>query len=515
MKLLLNLFLLISFTAFAAEPAPKILNVRLVDPPVNLDWNGLSTMLEAPLVINLCEGLFTYSYPGGKLVPGIAESLEKSKDLTEYTFRIRKDAKWSDGRAIYAQDFIDAWTRLVSPQATSIYSYYLFDVLNAKEYNAKSVSQASEIGIKAIDDHTLKVKLKRPVKNWEANTAFWPLYPIRKDQIEKYGSNWWRAGVLVSSGPFIFDSYEAGKKVVLKRNPFYKRYQSNIDEIDFQLVDDQTEALKKYKDGYFDFLWGMPFSATQTLKGGNDYQVMTIMRGHLLGLNTEKYPMSNKEFRLAVLSAIDPKELLPKGANQLTLAQTLIPPPLSGSEKAAVTPYNPKAAREHLKKSGVIMGKGTQIRLLTSIAEPYQSVAKLVQAQLNKNLGLNIELAALQTQEYTAYMNLGDYNATLISWTAKVLSPQDFLLPYSGEAAYNRMHFKNSFYDQWIFEGAQAKTDKDSDAAFFNAQKVIAVDEAVITPLSYEKSANLVRPKVKHLYFNHMGIPILKDVEVK
>jgi oligopeptide transport system substrate-binding protein len=492
----------------------KILNVRLVDPPVNLDWNGLSTFIEAPFILNLCEGLYTYSYPGGKLVPGIAASLTKSKDLTEYTFKLRTDAKWSDGRPIYAQDFIDAWTRLVSPQATSIYTYYLFDVVGAKEYNTKAATSATDIGVKALDDHTLQVKLKRPVKNWEANTAFWPLYPIRKDQIERFGSNWWRAGVLVSSGPFIFDSYEAGKKAVLKRNPFYSRFKSNVDEIDFWLVDDQIDALKRYKEGFFDFLWGLPYSVTSKFKGSSDFQMTQILRGQLLGLNTEKYPMSNKEFRLAILSSLNPAKLIPAGADQLVVGQTLIPPPLPGSKKPTVVKFDPQAAKEHLKKSGVIIKKGSQIRLLTGIAEPYMSVGKLIQNQLNQVLGFNIELAALQTQEYTAYMNLGDYNATLIGWTAKVPSPQDFLLPYSGDAAYNRMHFKNPFYDEWIFEGAQATTEAAASDAFYHAQKVVAEDEGVLLPLFFEKSANLVRPKLKHLYFNHQGIPILKDVEI-
>lgn len=514
MKNTLLLILLFSQWSFAATEPKRILNVRLIDPPVNLDWNGLSTFIEAPLVLNLCEGLFTYEYPSGKLVPGLAASVTKSSDSTEYTFKIREDAKWSDGRAVFAKDFVDAWTRLVSPQSPSIYTYYLFDVVNAKEYNSKMNVSLSDVGVKALDDRTLKVKLKRPVKNWEANTAFWPLYPIRKDQIEKYGQNWWRPGVLVSSGPFVYESYDAGKVAVLKRNPFYTRNHSNLDEIDFHLVSDQAEAFKKYKEGFFDFLWGLSFAATKKFKGGSDYQEINLMRGHLLGLNTEKYPMSNKEFRLAILSAINPKTLIPPGADQLTLGQTLIPPPLPGSHKPTQIAFDPIAARAHFKKSGVVLGKGARVRLLTSINEPFQSVSRLIQAQLSQNLGFNIDVAALQSQEYTAYINLGDYNATLLTWTAKVLSPVDFLLPYSGEATYNRMHFKSPFYDQWMFEGAQAKDENTAQDDFYRAQKVLTQDEAVLTPLFFEKDANLVRSKIKHLYFNHMGLPILRDVEI-
>ena len=514
-RILIFTFLFFGQFAYATKESKKILNVRMPEPPVNLDWNGLSTIGEAPFIINLCEGLFTYEYPSGKLIPGIAASVEKSKDQTVYKFKIREDAKWSDGRAIYAQDFVDAWTRVISPSSTSVYTYYFFDVLNAREYNSKTIGDASKIGFKALNDRTLEVHLKRPVKNWEANTAFWPFYPIRKDKIERFGANWWRAGVLVSSGPFIFESFEIGKMAVLKRNPFYKNFHSNVNEVDFYFVDNHEEALKKYESGFFDFLWGVPFPYTQKFKGNHEYQTIDIMRGYLFGLNAEKYPMSDKEFRLAILSALDPKKLVPEGALVKNAKGTLIPSPLPGSFKSTLIQFDPLAAKEHLKKSGVLLTKGSQVRLLTGVSEPGQSAAKLIQAQIDKVLGLKVEVAAHQSHEYVAYMNLGDYNATLLTWTAKVVSPQDFLLPYSGEAIFNRLHFKNPAYDEFILKGAQAKTDSLAQDAFYKAQAILTQEEAILIPLFFEKNANLIRPKIKHLYFNHMGIPVLKDVEIQ
>ncbi len=501
---------LLLFT-FLSPASAKTLNVRLTDAPVSLDWNGTASMTEAPLILNLCEGLFTYEYPSGKLIPGIAESLTKSKDATEYTFKIRKDAKWSDGKAIVAQDFVEAWTRVLSPQSTSTYVYYLFDIKKAKEFNSKS-ARASELGLKAIDEHTLFVKLKRPSPNWEVNTTFWPLFPNRKDQIEKFGSNWWRAGILVSSGPFLFDTYEAGKKIVFKKNPEYKRSHGNIDEIDFHIVSNQDEALKKYDDGFFDFLWGLSSSASK-YKDRTDYKIQNIMRADLLGLNTEKFPMTNVDFRKAILQSLNPAKLIPAGANQLRFAQTFIPPPLAGSKTPTVSTFDVKAAQESLKKSGIATQK-LKLRILTNSSEPYASIGKLIQAQIIAALGLNVEVISPQSQEYSAYMDLGDYNATVLTWTAKVLSPQDFLLPYSGDAIFNRLHFTNPFYDQWIFEGVRSTTPKEAETAFHEAQKVLGIEDAVASPLFFESYAELIRPKLKALYFNHMGVPILKDVEI-
>ena len=489
----------------------KTLNARMVNPPVSLDWTGQVTLNEAPIVVNLCEGLFTYDHAAKKLVAGIAASLKRSADLTEYTFEIRKDAKWSDGRAIYAQDFVDAWLRLISPQSTSIYSYYLFDVVNAREYNAKKITAADEVGFKAIGDRTLVVKLKRPNQKWEAMTAFWPLFPVRKDQIEKYGTNWWRAGVLISSGPFIFDSYEAGKKMVLKRNPYYKRFQSNVDQVDVYFISDHEAALKKYQDGFFPYLNDLPFKLNSELSKRKDFHTIPLMRHHLIAFNAEKFPLNNQNFRLALLSAIDASTVLPKDATHLSVMKTLIPRPLAGSEKATAVPFDVAKAKEYLKKSGVIITPTTKIRILTIIAEPFYSMGKSVQAQLIKNLGLNVELAALQNQEYTAYSSLGDYNAKIQSWTAKVVSPQDFLLPYSGEALANTTHYSSPFYDQWIFEGMRAATPAKASEAYYQAQRFISAEQGVVNPLFFETSAYLSHPTLKKLYFDHMGLAIFKD----
>jgi oligopeptide transport system substrate-binding protein len=449
------------------------------------------------------------------LIPGIAESVTKSKGFTEYTFKIRKDAKWSDGRVIYAQDFVDAWLRLLSPQSTSIYSYYLFGIVNAHEYNSKKIASADDVGIKAVDDRTLVVTLKRPTQSWETTTAFWPLFPIRKDLMEKLGTNWWRAGVLVSSGPFVFDSYETGKSLTLKRNKYYRASKSNIDQIDFTLINDNDVALQKFDEKAFPVLSGLSFRVMSKLSKRADYIPIPLMRHHIIAANAVKFPMNNQNFRLAVLSSFNAAKVLPKDATHLAILKTLIPAPLPGSEKPVHVPYNLAKAKEYLKKSGIVVGPSTKLRILTSLAEPYYSIGKSIQSQISDSLKINVELAALQSQELNTYMNLAEYNLALISWTAKVVSPQDFLLPYSGESPSSRTHYNSTFYDQWIFEGMQGATVKESAESFYRAQLLLSSEQGVVNPLFYEKSGALVRPSVKNIYFDHMGNPIFKDVQLQ
>jgi ABC-type oligopeptide transport system substrate-binding subunit len=112
-------------------------------------------------------------------------------------------------------------------------------------------------------------------------------------------------------------------------------------------------------------------------------------------------------------------------------------------------------------------------------------------------------------------MDLGEYHATLITWTAKVLSPQDFLLPYSGEAAHARVRYRNPFFDQYLFEGIRAKTPAQAAKSFGLAQKLLCEDEAVISPLFQETATHAVSKTLKNLRFNHMGVPLLDRVQIK
>ena len=451
------------------------LHARISASPITLDWTGQGTVTDAPLYVNLCEGLFGFEYPSEKLIPAIASSLKKSKDLTEYTFQIDKDAKWSDGRSIYAKDFVDGWQRILSPQATTIYSYYLFDIKNAREYNSKKISSFDEVGIHATGDRTLVVKFKYPQKNWEATTTFWPLFPVRNDLIEKFGNNWWRAGTLVSSGPFVFSSFEPGKKAVLKRNPFYKKTSSNVDEVVVDFINNQEEAEKKYQEQYYPFISGI---RAEKFMSNKEYHPIPLLRHYVIAINTERFPFNNKFVRLALLSSIDRNKMLPKEYSQFEKATQLIPEVLFSNKEDLSVPYDPKKAKEYLQKSGLVLGKDFRINFLSSIEEPFYSVSKTISSQIESALGIAVDMMAFKNQEYETFSGLGEYHMLMVSWTSKVRTPRDFLYPYSGGySVHNRTHYQSEDYDHAIDTGD-----------FKSAQLIISKENAAIQPLFFGKT---------------------------
>jgi oligopeptide transport system substrate-binding protein len=506
---ILLLGLLISEVVGAAT-----LGFPLPDAPATLDWTGSVTTTEGPVVHLIAEGLFRYETGSGKLVPAIAESVQRSKDLKEYTFRIRKDAKWSDGVPIRAQDFVDGWLRVLSPGSSSLYNFYLFDIENGLEYSKKMLKEGERVGFRAKDDRTLVVRLVRPIRNWEATTSFWPLFPVRKDVIEKQGNNAWKAGVLPSSGPFVLVSIESNG-LELKRNPHHAGNLSDLDRVRIAFDRDPKSIQEKFSRGDYAFVPNLSDDLRKRFAGSLSLRSFPILRNHVLVSNAEKFPMSSRDFRKAVFLSIDRKKILKKAGFDAVISRNLIPSPLPGSERNLVPEFDPGAARQHLTAAGVVPGKGLVLRILTRIDPANVSVATEVQEQLQRNLGLSVSIDALHEKEFSVLANLSEYDLILVGWSAKVRSPEDFLRPYSLLASNSRLRFKSPVFQQYLEEGMGAASAEEALKDFRKAQEEYLQKEMVMMPLLDERFPVLRRPGLKGLAFNHMGFPVLNDVRIQ
>lgn len=492
----------------------ETLSFPLPDAPATLDWTGSVTTTEGPVVHLIAEGLFRYEPQSGKLVPGLAESVDRSPDLKHYTFHIRKDAAWSDGVPIRAQDFVDGWLRVISPGSNSLYNFYFFDIENAFDYFKKSLKEGDRVGIQAKDDRTLVVHLSRPIRNWEATTTFWPLFPVRKDVIEKQGNNAWKPGVLPSSGPFVLVSVES-KGLELKRNPHYRRHSSNVDRVRVAFDRDPASLLEKFTRGEYAFVSNLSNDLRKRFVRTPSLKEFPILRNHVLVSNAEKFPMSSRDFRRAVFLSIDRNKILQKAGFEAALSRNMIPAPLPGSESKLVPEYNPEAARKYLAGAGVIPGKGFSLRILTRIDPANVAVVNEIQEQLQKNLGISAVVEALHEKEFAMFANLNEYDLILVGWSAKVRSPEDFLRPYSALASNSRLRFKSPVYLQYLEDGLGAAGSKESLEAFRKAQVEYLQNEMVILPLLDEKFSVIRSPALRNLSFNHLGFPILTDVRLE
>ncbi|WP_338557679.1 ABC transporter substrate-binding protein [Paraclostridium sordellii] len=210
-----------------------------------------STSFEA--INNVMEGLVRVDLKN-ELIPGMAESWEKSSDAKTWTFKIRPDAKWSNGDPVTAHDFEYAFIRNLTPETACEYAYVMYDIRGAEDFNLGKTKDSSSVGVKAIDDHTLEVKLNRPVNYFDQLMAFPVFFPVNQKVVETYGDDYGTSkDNLVFNGPFVMDSWKIEDQYGLKKNEKYWDNKTvNLDKVNFKVVKDINAAVNLYETGEID-----------------------------------------------------------------------------------------------------------------------------------------------------------------------------------------------------------------------------------------------------------------------
>ncbi|MBC8631626.1 hypothetical protein H8697_07875 [[Eubacterium] tenue] len=233
----------------------KELNITGASDIPTLDPSKASDTVSSEVLMNTMEGL-TKLDKDGKLAPGIAEKWEKSKDGKTWTFNLRKDAKWSNGDSVTAKDFEYSWKRTLDPATASTYGFIMYDIKGAKDYNLGKVDNADNVGIKAIDDHTLQVELVRPVHYFDSLMFFKSFLPQNQKAVEQFGSEYGTAhDKMVYNGPFTLSDWKIEDVYTMSKNPNYWDASSvKIDKVNTKIVKDPNAALNLYETEQIDIV---------------------------------------------------------------------------------------------------------------------------------------------------------------------------------------------------------------------------------------------------------------------
>jgi oligopeptide transport system substrate-binding protein len=217
---LLAMPLLLMLAPVGVQPAiqEQIFRINNMVEPESLDPGVVTGVPEHRILSNLFEGLTTTDPKDLSPKPGMAASWTVSKDVLVYTFKLR-EAKWTDGAPVTAQDFVYAWERVLNPKSGAKYAQHLFYLKNGEEYNRGRLADFAQVGVKAPDPKTLQVSLKSPTAYFLHLTSFYTLYPVPKWAVEAHGKDWVKPGKIVSNGPFRLVGWVPQKDLVLERNP--------------------------------------------------------------------------------------------------------------------------------------------------------------------------------------------------------------------------------------------------------------------------------------------------------
>ncbi len=500
--------------AASGAAGAETFSFRLLGEPETLDWNKAHTPVETYILMNLMEGLVAYD-SNLKVEPSLAASWSQSKDGLTYTFKLRPGVKWSDGVGLKARDFAFSWKRLLAPTTAASYAYLLFDIEGAEDFNRGKIKDFAQVGVKALDDLTLQVKLAHPVAYWIHIPTFWVTFPLREDVVEKNGTaSWATPGRIVTLGPYTLAAHDVDSKIVLAANPSYYGTKGNIKQVVGLIVRDDSTALSLYEAGKLDFLTDIATLDLKRLEGKPELKRFPYLKTGYLGFVVDKFPMNSRKVRRAIAMAIDRSKLpeILHGGQQP--ASSFVPPGMMGYSKNIGLGFDPVKARAELDSSGVDLSKTLNVEILMPNWDKPLMLGQFIQNELKKNLGIKTTLQPFDHKTYRAQIDLHAYPMYEGSWSADYPDPDNFLSLFLGASGNNRTQWKSAAYDELVVRGRQLRDGKAREKIYLESQKLLLEEEVVIFPLYYEPNLALVRSRVKGLELNPLNYLMLKKVNL-
>lgn len=428
-------------------------------PPQSLDPNKVAEAAGKKIAAQMFEPLVIREPGTDKIVPGGATSWETSADGKTYTFHLRKDAQWSDGKPITAADYLYSWRRALLPETKSRNAQQYWVIRGAKDFNLGKTQDFSSVGVSAPDPYTLKLELNGPAPYILDLLVYVVFAPTPQHAIEKHGARWIRPENIVSNGAFKMVEYKLRDKVVMERNPKYWDAKNVwLDRVVFYLVEQEPTVMQWYDQGKVHWTPGFVSLAKvpELLKSGRqDMKIYPFMCTYYYSINTEKPPFDNEKVRRAFNMAIDKGQLVRQVLGQGQKAANHLVPEMfaktRGFKGVTGDRFDPARARKLLAEAGYPGGKGLPpITVIYNTMEGHRVIAAFTQRSLKENLGVEIQINNMEWKTLLETIKSGDYQLGRSSWCADFPDPENFLAVFHSRGENNYSRWKNPEFDSLL-----------------------------------------------------------------
>ena len=480
--------------------------------PQDLDPRAITGVTEHKLMMALFEGLASEDPKDLSPVPGLAERWDISPDGLTYTFHLRKDGTWSDGSPLTAEDCLESYKRMITPDFASEYAYLIYDyVVGAKDYYDRKLTDFSKVGFQALDSHTLQVRIRNPapyLMKIIASHYAWTPVPVKV--IAKYGpvdrkrTGWTRPGRLVGSGPFILSEWSPNQKIVVTRNPRYWDAKNvKLDEIHFYAVEDIATEERMFRTGQLDKTNTLPAAKIDVYRKEfpDALRIEPYLGLYFFRCNVDRPPLNDKRVRRALALAIDRESIVKnvtRGGQQPAYAVSY--PGTAGYTPTARLTGTVEEARRLLAEAGFPEGRGfPKIEFLYNTSESHRSIAEAVQQMWRRNLGIDITLFNQEWKVYLDSQHTRNFTLQRSGWIADYVDPHTFLQLWVSDNGNNDTNWKNADYDRLFQQSLAARTTEERYALYQKMDQIL-IDEMPVIPIYHYTSIYAQNPKVKGVY---------------
>jgi len=471
----------------------------------SLDPHKIEGVPESNVSRDLFEGLLISDVDGHPSA-GVAEKWE-NKDFKVWTFHLRKDAKWSDGSPVTAQDFVYSWQRLADPKTASPYASYLQyghianidDIIEGKK-------PITDLGVKAIDDNTFEVTLSEPVPYFYKLLVHPSVSPVPKAAIEKFGEKWTQPANIVTNGAYKLKNWVVNERIVLERNTnYWDNAKTVINQVTYLPISSEVTDVNRYRSGEIDMTYNnMPIELFQKLKKEipAEVHVDPYLCTYYYEINNQKAPFNDVRVRTALKLALDRDIIVNKVKNQGDLPAYSYTPPYTDGAKLVEPEWfklsqdkRNEEAKKLLAEAGYTADKPLTFNLLYNTSDLHKKLAIAVASIWKKNLGVDVKLENQEWKTFLDSRHQGTFDVARAGWCADYNEPTSFLNTMLSDSSNNTAHYKSAEFDKLIGDTLKATSEEQRSELYTKAEQQLDKDSAIV-PVYYYVNARLVKPWV-------------------
>lgn len=468
-----------------------------------------------PLVTYTKEGQFTAA---------TAEKWEVSKDLLTYTFYIRKDAKWSDGSDVTSADYKNTMIRALEPTNGAWYVDFLFPIKGTRAaFDGKA--SLSEVAIDASEPKILKITLEKPCAYFLDMFANVPTFMPSNTKYAKDSDKAWDMDPAknLSNGPWYMAERRAGEYILYKKNPYYYDAANvNLLSIKMRFMDDDQAQAAAYQTGELTLL-SAPSSLAERYQGKPDLHFVENPQTNYIMMNPNIAPFDNPKVRKAFALAVKRADIATvvgiSASPSTTLVGKFYKSKVDGTPwgelQGSLLDENLEEAKKLLAEAGYPNGEGLPEITYTYPSMSYEGdVAQVLQQQW-KELGVTVNLQALENEVYVAQRREKKDQLIRMQWYADYNDPTSWLMMYTSGNSINDIGYSNKEYDKLIFESDLETDPAKRQAELLKAEKIAVSDETVICPLFTNNQSLLYPPELYNFYYDVISYPNYTGMKVK
>jgi len=534
LKMLRSLTIISSFVLYTTACTPssdsgehpeQTLHLSIGASPQALDPHLIAGVPAMKVISSLFEPLLLMNTDTLQPEAGAAETWSVDDNGLRYVFKLRDNARWSDGSPVTAHDFVFTWQRILSPGIGHYYAQDFYPIIGAQQYHQGKSEDFSSVGVKALSDHQLEFSLHSPDPLFLKRLTHDTTSPVQKANILSFGtidnpvSRWTQPPNMVSNGPFMLTRWELNKVLVAEKNPHYWKHSAvTLERIVFYPNEDTAVEERMFRSGQLQVAYGgsVPAEkiATYRQQAPDKLVITDSYATYYYDFNTQRPPFNNVDVRKAFAFAVDREKIVEKIAKAGQQPAYTLSPVDDFFQPSSALEFNPEKARDFLAAAGYPNGEGFPIAtLIYNTHEQHRKVSIALQQMWKKHLNVEVQIENQEWKVFLGTRRQHDFDIARDGSSSTFADPMDFLTTYTTGHELNTPNWQNPEFDALLVK-ARVETDFEKRMTLLEQAETLFMEHMPVVPLYYYAYSYLISPEVKGMKFNRIEKPDYRAISI-